>query len=309
MEVATPPIDGYGELARRVLAHPEWPADTQPRARSLAALFSKLDRRIELEWLGDRDAAQRALALVLGCPLETVRRAVAPEAETAPGRIRFFDLPYARPFDLRDEPLPPGIPELVRNPASWERVWWRAPSGSGRSLTGQWLRARGLARFVSARRLEDVLGRLGGSGPMFLELELLDAPELLAQLGLSVGDEILIGSSRFTIRGVIATEPGRSLSAFTLGPRVMIDYADLEGTGLLTFGSRVVRQMLLRIPEPEIDALTTSLQTILRPQFVRVRSFRDRQEQIGGGGGRGRIFGHGNLLSPTVGPGGVSLLV
>jgi len=182
MDGAAPPIDGYGDLARRALAHPEWPADTQPRARSLAALFSKLDRGIELEWLSDRDAAQRALALVLACPVETVRRAVAPDVEGSPGRVRFSDLPYARPFDLRDEPLPPGIPELVRNPASWERVWWRAPSGSGRTLTGQWLLARGLARFISARRLEDVLGRVGGSGPLFIELEQLDAPELLAQL-------------------------------------------------------------------------------------------------------------------------------
>ena len=47
MDGAVPSIDGYGELARRALAHPEWPTDTQPRARSLAALFSKLDRGIE----------------------------------------------------------------------------------------------------------------------------------------------------------------------------------------------------------------------------------------------------------------------
>ena len=181
MDVARAPIEGYGELARRALAHPEWPEDTQPRARSLAALFSKLDRGIELEWLADRDAAQRALALVLGCPLETVRRAVAPGAESTPGRVRFADLPYARSFELREEPLPPGIPELVRNPASWERVWWRAPSGSGRTLTGQWLMARGLARFISARRLEDVLDRLSASGPLFLELEQVDAAGL-AQL-------------------------------------------------------------------------------------------------------------------------------
>src|SRR5262245_5601474 len=84
MDLAGPPIDGYGELARRALAHPEWPADTQPRARSLAALFSKLDRGIELEWLADRDAAQRALALILACPVESVRRAVAPEVEGGP---------------------------------------------------------------------------------------------------------------------------------------------------------------------------------------------------------------------------------
>jgi putative ABC transport system permease protein len=106
-------------------------------------------------------------------------------------------------------------------------------------------------------------------------------PELLAQLGLDLGDEIAIGNARFTVRGVIALEPGRSLSAFSLGPRVLIDYEDLPDTGLVAFGSRLVRQMLLRVPDTEIDALARDLQTELRPQFVRVRSYRDRQEQIG----------------------------
>jgi putative ABC transport system permease protein len=106
-------------------------------------------------------------------------------------------------------------------------------------------------------------------------------PELVAQLGVSTGDEIVLGRARFTIRGVIATEPGRSLSAFSLGPRVLIDYDDLPDTGLLTFGSRVVRQIMLRVPENRIDALARDLETQLRPQFVRVRSYRDRQEQIG----------------------------
>ena len=106
-------------------------------------------------------------------------------------------------------------------------------------------------------------------------------PELLAQFGLSVGDAIAIGKAQFIVRGVIALEPGRSLSAFSLGPRVFIDYDDLDETGLITFGSRVSRQMLLRVPEPEIDTLTRELQAELRPEFVRVRSYRDRQEQIG----------------------------
>jgi putative ABC transport system permease protein len=106
-------------------------------------------------------------------------------------------------------------------------------------------------------------------------------PELLAQFGLKVGDQIVIGRSHFTIRGVIAVEPGRSLSAFSLGPRVMIDYAELADTGLLTFGTRAVRQMLLRVPEPEIDSVASELRADLRQEFVRVRSYRDRQEQIG----------------------------
>ena len=106
-------------------------------------------------------------------------------------------------------------------------------------------------------------------------------PELLAQFGLSVGDAIAIGKAQFVVRGVIALEPGRSLSAFSLGPRVFIDYDDLAETGLMTFGSRVSRQMLLRVPETEIDSLTRELQAELRPEFVRVRSYRDREEQIG----------------------------
>src|SRR5688572_21992124 len=101
MVSAAPPIDGYGELARRALAHPEWPVDTQPQWRSLAALFSKLDRGIELEWLADREAVQRTLALTLGSPLETVQRAVAAHTELSPGgRLRLEDVPYARSLEL-----------------------------------------------------------------------------------------------------------------------------------------------------------------------------------------------------------------
>ena len=106
-------------------------------------------------------------------------------------------------------------------------------------------------------------------------------PELLAQLGLAVGDAMAIGKAQFTVRGVIALEPGRSLSAFSLGPRVFIDYDDLDETGLVAFGSRISRQMLLRVPESDVDTLTRDLQAEFRPQFVRVRSYRDREEQIG----------------------------
>ncbi|HVZ37183.1 MAG TPA: hypothetical protein VG963_32395, partial [Polyangiaceae bacterium] len=147
---AEPPIDGYGELARRTLEHPEWPSDCRPQPRSLAALYSKLDRNLELEWLAEREAVQRALALTLACPLETVRRpleALRDSRDTR--RVRFEDLPFAKPLDLGEEELPPGIPTAVLEPRSWSHLWWRAPAGSGRSLVGRWLSARGLAAFVT----------------------------------------------------------------------------------------------------------------------------------------------------------------
>jgi len=106
-------------------------------------------------------------------------------------------------------------------------------------------------------------------------------PELLAQLDLRVGDELLVGSQSFQIRGVIATEPGRSLGAFSLGPRVLIDHADLAATGLLGFGSRATFQLLLRAPEATVRALGDSLTDAFSNQFVRSRGFWENQDRIG----------------------------
>jgi putative ABC transport system permease protein len=106
-------------------------------------------------------------------------------------------------------------------------------------------------------------------------------PELLAQLDCRVGDEILIGSSRFTIRGILVAEPGRRGGGFSFGPRVLVDAADLEGTGLLGFGSRVSRDLQLKVPATAVDQLTTQLRDELRGQFVNVRSFRGTEDRVG----------------------------
>src|SRR5262249_29046012 len=84
-------------------------------------------------------------------------------------------------------------------------------------------------------------------------------PDLLAQLGVSVGESIVIGRATFEIRAVLDNEPGRRTGAFTLGPRVLIDAADLPGTGLLTFGSRARYQRLVRLPDAELPRVTREL--------------------------------------------------
>jgi putative ABC transport system permease protein len=106
-------------------------------------------------------------------------------------------------------------------------------------------------------------------------------PELLAQLGLSVGDKLLIGTQVFEIRGVIVSEPGRRLGAFSLGPRVFIDHADLPGTGLLTFGSRSSRELMLRVPPVALEPLSADLREQFGNEFVRVRSFKASEDDIG----------------------------
>jgi putative ABC transport system permease protein len=106
-------------------------------------------------------------------------------------------------------------------------------------------------------------------------------PELLAQLDLKVGDRILIGTQPFEIRGVIASEPGRSLGAFSLGPRVLVDYADLEATGLLSFGSRATYQLLLRAPEATVREVGAVLADALKNKFVRSRGYWQNADRIG----------------------------
>ncbi len=106
-------------------------------------------------------------------------------------------------------------------------------------------------------------------------------PELLTALDVAVGDQLRIGEARFTIRGVITSEPGRSVGAFSLGPRVIIDYADLPSTRLLEFGSRARRLILVRVPEVAIAPLVRQLRSDLRNHFVTARSYRANDDEVG----------------------------
>jgi len=106
-------------------------------------------------------------------------------------------------------------------------------------------------------------------------------PELLAQLKLKVGDHIFIGSKPFEIRGVIKDEPGRSVGAFSIGPRVLIDYADVPATGLLSFGSRISRQMALLLTRAGTVQAESNLQAAIANQFVRGRGYWSTADRMG----------------------------
>ncbi|MGE0815168.1 MAG: ABC transporter permease [Vicinamibacterales bacterium] len=106
-------------------------------------------------------------------------------------------------------------------------------------------------------------------------------PELLAQLGVAVGDRLAIGGKDFTIRGVIQAEPGRRLGAFSLGPRVIVDLADLRQTSLLAFGSRVSHQRLVKVDDAALPALTAGLRDDAKNSFIRVRAYTATEGDLG----------------------------
>ncbi len=156
-----------------------------------------------------------------------------------------------------------------------------------------------LTRMVVLRAVErgfPYYGQLVLEGGQPFTYELLEnagalaRPELLAQLGLRVGDLLVIGGQPFTIRGVIESEPGRRLGAFSLGPRVFVSMADLDRTGLLSFGSRASHQHLVRVPDSELDGLVTALRADFANEFVRVRSYKATEDDIGEDFGRAEDY-------------------
>jgi putative ABC transport system permease protein len=106
-------------------------------------------------------------------------------------------------------------------------------------------------------------------------------PELLAVLDTRVGGRIIIGGQPFTVRGVITQEPGRRTGVFSFGPRVLVDYDDLQSLGLLTFGSRASYQILLRVRADAVERLARDIRRELQEHFVQARSYRSTEENIG----------------------------
>ena len=69
---------------------------------------------------------------------------------------------------------------------------------------------------------------------------------LAARLSLKVGDTLDVGRAKLRIAELIAREPDSVLDYFGIAPRVMMNEADLEATGLMQVGSRVAHRLLVR---------------------------------------------------------------
>src|SRR4051812_1778870 len=128
----------------------------------------------------------------------------------------------------------------------------------------------------------DLQGTQTYSPALLADHGVLVRPELLTAIGVAVGDQIVIGRATFTIRGLIVREPGRGMGEFSLGPRMIIAWDDLASTGLLGFGSRARRAMLVKVAnEAAIDPLVKTLREDLKDEFINTRSFRSNEDQVG----------------------------
>lgn len=97
--------------------------------------------------------------------------------------------------------------------------------------------------------------------------------DLLARLGLAVGDELAVGEARFQVRGVIQREPDRVMEFFSLGPRLMVGAEGFAATGLAGAGSLFRTEYLLRLPGRDAVQSAEAIRAAYPESGWRVRDF------------------------------------
>lgn len=102
---------------------------------------------------------------------------------------------------------------------------------------------------------------------------------LLEDLNVKIGDKIKIGETDFEIRAVFDEEPGGTGGGFRNGSRVFIEKKAFDEAGITKNSSRVRRQILYRTSDNPTE-LTKQLREALKGTTLRVRSYRESQENL-----------------------------
>jgi putative ABC transport system permease protein len=145
--------------------------------------------------------------------------------------------------------------------------------------------AGGRARLVELCAIDDAYPLYGeivleGSGPvgeaerraLREERGLWADPVLLRWLGAAPGDEIALGSTRFTIQGAIARDSGRPTRGFSLAPRVYVAMPELAATELVATGSRIEYRRLYRLAEGDAADVARAMRLAADDPQLEVRA-------------------------------------
>ncbi|NNJ96596.1 MAG: FtsX-like permease family protein [Gammaproteobacteria bacterium] len=102
---------------------------------------------------------------------------------------------------------------------------------------------------------------------------------LLQMLGLAVGDAIRLGSSSFNIRKILRYEPDRAGDMFSVAPRVLMNRADLDATGLISAGALVSYRVLIAGPRDRINSYRDAIDDRLK-QGEQILTFEDGRPEL-----------------------------
>ena len=150
---------------------------------------------------------------------------------------------------VSDKPTPPAIElqadkrGLVRNTSVNFPTMALSASGASKLVA---LKAvspgyplRGQVQIIQTGQTVQVAQGIPAPGQVWVD------PGLLESLGLARGDVLQVGDSRLTISASIAQEPDRGAGFMNFSPRVMLNQADLQATGLVQPASRLTYRMAI----------------------------------------------------------------
>ncbi|VVO32456.1 ABC transporter permease [Pseudomonas fluorescens] len=142
---------------------------------------------------------------------------------------------------------------------------------------------RGELKSADAPYAPEIVGGGPKPGEAWAEARLLPA------LNLKIGDSIDVGVKTLRLTRVLTYEPDRAGNFYSLTPRVLINLADLEATGVVQPGSRVSYRELWRGAAPELESYRKSIEPGLAAN-QRLQDARDGNRQIGGALGKAERY-------------------
>lgn len=234
---------------------------------------------------------------------EDVARAVQEEADVLMGaNARFSD----------DKPIAPQIVAIIDSLASEGAGVANVTTVSSMVMSP----ATGAVRLLQVRALGEgypFYGRVttsppGRWGAHLEEDQALVDPAVLTQLGVAVGDTIVVGRARLRIAATVDDLPTDLAYQTAIGPRVHVSERTLAEAELLGFGSLARYEVFLRLPdEDERRAVRDRYGVMLRDASVRYRLAEDQARELANGirflGRFLSLIGLGALLLGGVGVG------
>ncbi|SQF98123.1 permease [Paucimonas lemoignei] len=112
---------------------------------------------------------------------------------------------------------------------------------------------------------------------------------LFPAVDLKIGDDIDVGSKTLKLTRVLTYEPDRAGNFYSLTPRVMINMADLQATGVVQPGSRVSYRDMWSGPPEALAAYRKAIEPGLEPH-QEIKDARDGSQQIGGALGKAERY-------------------
>lgn len=125
---------------------------------------------------------------------------------------------------------------------------------------------------------EAVTRTIPAPGEAWVDALLLDA------LGLQMGDALLLGDASLRLAKIIVTEPDRGAGFMNFAPRVMINRADVDTTGLIQPASRLSYRMAVAGDERQVKVFVDWAQEeVKKPAVrgVRVESLQGGRPELG----------------------------